>query len=301
MIKTKSLIVILGPTGVGKTRTAIEVARKLKTEIISCDSRQIYREIRIGTAVPTDSELAEVKHHLIQSRSIYEYYNASMFEFEALDLLDKLYRKQKNVLMVGGSGLYINAVCYGIDDLPTIDPALRKELAEKYENEGIESIRKQLKLLDPEYYSMVDLKNHKRILKAIEVTIMTGKPYSSFLKHQKKERPFNIIKIGLSMERDELYKSINERVDKMIENGLLKEAKKYYKDRNLNSLNTVGYKELFDHLAGKITLENAIELIKRNTKNYARKQITWFRKDREIKWFNPDEINKIINFITLKQ
>ena len=180
---TKNLIVILGPTGVGKTRMAIEVAKRLKTEIISCDSRQIYRELRIGTAVPTKNELAEVKHHFIQSRSMYEYYNASMFEFEALDLLDKLFRKHKNVLMVGGSGLYINAVCYGIDDLPTVDHGLRKELAEKHKNEGIESIRKLLKLLDPEYYSTVDLKNHKRILKAIEVTIMTGKPYSSFLKH----------------------------------------------------------------------------------------------------------------------
>ncbi|UCH15190.1 MAG: tRNA (adenosine(37)-N6)-dimethylallyltransferase MiaA [Bacteroidales bacterium] len=300
-MKYKKLIVILGPTGVGKTKTAIKIAKKLKTEIISCDSRQIYRELRIGTAVPTDNELAEVKHHFIQSKSIYEYYNASMFEFEALDLLDELFKKYKRVVMVGGSGLYINAVCYGIDDLPTIDPDLRKELAEKYKNEGIESIRKQLKFLDPKYYAIVDLKNHKRILKALEVSIMTGKPYSSFLLHQIKERSFNAIKIGLSMERDKLYKRIYERVDSMIASGLLKEAKQYYKDRNLNSLNTVGYKELFNHLDGKITLENAIELIKRNTKNYARKQLTWFRKDREIKWFNPGETNKIINFIKLKK
>ena len=293
----KYLIVILGPTGVGKTRVAIKVAKKLKTEIISCDSRQIYRELRIGTAVPSDSELAEVKHHFIQSKSIYEYYNASMFEFEATDLLDKLFRNFKRVVMVGGSGLYINAVCYGIDELPTIDPGLRKELAEKYKNEGIESIRKQLKFLDPEYYSVVDLKNHKRILKALEVSIMTGRPYSSFLLHQIKERSFNIMKIGLSMERCELYKYINERVDRMIADGLLNEAKQYYKDRNLNSLNTVGYKELFDYLDNKITFENAIELIKKNTRNYARKQLTWFRKDRNIKWFNNDETDNIIEFI----
>ncbi len=293
----KYLIVILGPTGVGKTRVAIEVAKKFKTEVISCDSRQIYRELRIGTAVPSDNELAEVKHHFIQSKSIYDYYNASMFEFEALDLLDKLFRNYKRVVMVGGSGLYINAVCYGIDELPTIDPGLRKELAEKYKKEGIESIRKQLKLLDPEYYSVVDLKNHKRILKALEVSIMTGKPYSSFLLHQIKERLFNIIKIGLSMARDELYKRISERVDRMIADGLLDEAKQYYKDRNLNSLNTVGYKELFDYLDNRITFENAIELIKKNTRNYARKQITWFRKDRNIKWFNHDETDNIIDFI----
>jgi tRNA dimethylallyltransferase len=295
----KYLIVILGPTGVGKTRVAIEVAKKLKTEIISCDSRQIYRELRIGTAVPTDNELAEVKHHFIRSKSIHEYYNASMFEFEAMDLLDELFKKYTKVVMVGGSGLYINAVCYGIDELPTIDPGLRKELAEKYKNEGIESIRKQLKFLDPEYYSVVDLKNHKRILKALEVTIMTGKPYSSFLLHQIKERFFKILKIGLSMERDELYKRINERVDRMIANGLLQEAEKHYEDRNLNSLNTVGYKELFEYLDNKITFENAIELIKKNTKNYARKQLTWFRKEKDIKWFNHDETDKIIEFITV--
>jgi tRNA dimethylallyltransferase len=293
----KYLIVILGPTGVGKTRVAIEVAKKLRTEIISCDSRQIYRELRIGTAVPTENELAEVKHHFIQCKSIYEYYNASIFEFEALDLLEELFRQYKWVVMAGGSGLYINAVCYGIDDLPAIDPGLRKELAEKYKNEGIESIRKQLKFLDPEYYSVVDLKNHKRILKALEVSIMTGKPYSSFLLHQIKERSFKILKIGLSMERDELYKNINDRVDRMIASGLLQEAKHYYKDKNLNSLNTVGYKELFDYLNNKITFETAVELIKRNTKNYARKQLSWFRKDRDIKWFNYNETNKIIDFI----
>jgi len=297
-MNNKHLIVILGPTGVGKTRVSIEIAKKLKTEIISCDSRQIYRELKIGTAVPSEKELAEAKHHFIQNKSIYDYYNASMFEFEVLDLLENLFRKYRYVLMVGGSGLYINAVCYGIDDLPAVDQSLRKELAEKYETESIESIRKQLKLLDPEYYSKVDLRNHKRILKAIEVSLMTGRPYSSFLKNRKKERPFNILKIGLSVEREELYERINNRVDSMIENGLANEARQYYKDRLLNSLNTVGYKELFDYFDNKITLKKAVELIKRNTRNYARKQLTWFKKEKDISWFSPDETNKIIDFIT---
>jgi len=296
----KYLIVILGPTAVGKTRTAIEVARSINTEIISCDSRQIYRELKIGTAVPSESELAEVKHHFIQNKSIYDYYNASMFEFEVMDLLDTLYGKYKHVLMVGGSGLYINAVCYGIDDLPAVDPGLRKELLEKYETEGIESIRKQLKFLDPGYYAKVDLKNHKRILKAIEVCLMTGRPYSSFLKNSKKERPFKILKVGLSVNREELYERINNRVDRMIENGLQKEARQYYKDRHLNALNTVGFKELFDYFDNRITLEEAVRLIKRNTRNYARKQLTWFKKQKDITWFSPDEISKITDFITLK-
>jgi tRNA dimethylallyltransferase len=293
----KYLIVILGPTAVGKTRTAIEVARNLKTEIISCDSRQIYNELKIGTAVPSESELAEVKHHFIQNKSIYDYYNASMFEFEVMDLLDTLYGKYKYVLMVGGSGLYINAVCYGIDDLPAVDPGLRKELLEKYKTEGIESIRKQLKLLDPSYYAKVDLKNHKRILKALEVSLMTGRPYSSFLKNSKKERPFKILKVGLSVNREELYERIDKRVDRMIENGLQDEARQYYKDRNLNALNTVGYKELFDYLDNKITFEEAVRLIKRNTRNYARKQLTWFKKQKDITWFSPDETGKIIDYI----
>jgi tRNA dimethylallyltransferase len=297
-MKNRYLIVILGPTGVGKTKVSIELAKKLNIEIISADSRQIYKELSIGTAIPSENELGEVKHHFIQCKSIYDYYNASMFEFEALELLDRLFRRYDHVLMVGGSGLYINAVCDGIDDLPSADPELRKYLLEKYEKEGIESIRKQLKLLDPEYYSTVDLKNHKRILKAIEVSLTTGKSYSSFLKHRKKERPFNTIKIGLTIERDELYKRINNRIDRMIEDGLPDEAAKYYKDRHLNSLNTVGYKELFDYFDNKITLEQAIELIKRNSRNYARKQLTWFRKDKDIKWFSPECTEQIIEFIT---
>ena len=298
-MENKYLIVILGPTGVGKTKVAVEVAKKLNTEIISCDSRQIYKELKIGTAVPSEKELAEIKHHFIQTKSIHDYYNASMFEFEVLELLDKLFIKCDHVLMAGGSGLYINTVCDGIDDLPAVDPDLRKELIEKYDNEGIEGLRKQLKLLDPEYYAIVDLKNHKRILKAIEVSLATGKPYSSFLKHRKKERPFSILKIGLSIEREELYSRINKRVDKMVEEGLLDEAKKYHKDKHLNSLNTVGYKELFDYLDNNTTLDKAIELIKRNSRNYARKQLTWFRKDKDIKWFNPEDIGQIIVFISM--
>ncbi len=297
-MKNKHLIVILGPTNVGKTRVSIELAKSLNTEIISSDSRQIYKELRIGTAVPSESELEEVKHHFIQCKSIYDYYNASIFEFEVLELLNQLFQKYNYVLMTGGSGLYIDAVCDGIDDLPPVEPELRKELIAKFKNEGVESIRKQLKLLDPEYYSTVDLKNHKRILKAIEVSLTTGKPYSSFLKHQRKERPFNIVKIGLSMERDELYRHINERIDTMMEHGFLDEAKKYQKDKHLNSLNTVGYKELFDYLDNKITLDKAVELIKRNSRNYARKQLTWFRKGKDIRWFNPEDVDQIIEYIT---
>jgi tRNA dimethylallyltransferase len=296
-MNNKYLIVILGPTAAGKTKTAIEVARKLDTEIISCDSRQIYRELKIGTAVPSDSELAEVKHHFIQNKSIYDYYNASMFEFEVIDLLDILFGRYKYVIMVGGSGLYINAVCYGIDDLPDVDPGLRKELLENYENEGIESIRQQLKLLDPTYYAKVDLKNYKRILKAIEVSLMTGRPYSSFLKNSKKERPFKILKIGLAINREELCERIDKRVERMIEDGLPDEARQYYKDRHLNALNTVGYNELFDYFDRKITFEEAVRLIKRNTRNYARKQLTWFKKQKDITWFSPDETGRIIDFI----
>lgn len=291
---------ILGPTGVGKTIAGIEVAKKLNTEIISCDSRQIYKELKIGTAVPSDNELAEVKHNFIQTRSIHDYYNASMFEHEVLVLLDKLFVKYEHVLMIGGSGLYINAVCNGIDDLPTVDPDLRNELIKKYENEGIESIRKQLKLLDPEYYEVVDLKNHKRILKALEVAIITGKTYSSFLKHKKKKRSFNVLKIGLSIDREDLYKNINDRVDKMMSNGLLEEAKNLYKYRHLYSLNTVGYKELFDYMDKKITINEAVDLIKRNSRNYARKQLTWLRKEKDIKWFNPGDLNQIIDFLSIK-
>lgn len=295
-----TLIVILGPTGIGKTDLSIEIAQEFNTEIISSDSRQVYKELKIGTAVPTNEQLGKVKHHFIGNKSIYDYYNASMFEFEVLDTLKELFRKSNQVIMTGGSGMYINAVCDGIDELPTIDLKLRNDLTKKHEEEGVESLRLQLKMLDPISYEKIDLKNPKRILKALEVTIQTGKPYSSFLTELKKERDFNILKIGLQREREELYERINIRVDQMVKEGLIEEAKIYYKDRQLNSLNTVGYKELFECFEGKITQEKAIELIKRNSRHYAKRQISWFSRDKEIVWFHPEKKENMIEFIKSK-
>ncbi len=296
----QTLIVILGPTGISKTDLSIDIARALGTEIISSDSRQIYKELKLGTAVPSDDQLQKVKHHFIGHKSIYDYYNASMFEFEVLDLLDELYKKYNQVIMTGGSGMYIHAVCDGIDELPTIDNQLRDDLIQKYNKEGIESLRIQLKMLDPESYQNIDLKNPKRILKALEVTIQTGKPYSSFLTRPKKERPFHILKIGLQRERDELYHRINVRVDQMVQDGLVEEAQYFFKDRHLNSLNTVGYKELFEHFEGKISLTKAIELIKRNSRHYAKRQMSWFNRDQEIHWFHPEKKMDMMDFIKSK-
>lgn len=293
----KSLVVIVGPTGIGKTDLSIEIAQALNTEIISSDSRQIYKELKIGTAVPSDQQLNQVQHHFIGNKSIYDYYNASMFECEVIDTLNQLHKKYDQVVMTGGSGMYINAVCNGIDDLPTIDQKLRDDLIKKYEEEGIESLRIQLKLLDPVWYEKVDLRNSKRILKALEVSIQTGKPYSSFLSSTKKKREFNIIKIGLERDRAELYERINLRVDQMVEEGLIEEARRFYPDRKLNSLNTVGYKELFEHFDGNITLEKAIELIKRNSRHYAKRQISWFARDNDWTWFHPNDKDKILKYI----
>jgi tRNA dimethylallyltransferase len=291
------LVVVLGPTGIGKTGLGIEIASKLQTEIISSDSRQLYKELSIGTAVPSKEQLGKVKHHFIQNQSVYDYYNASMFETEVNELLALLFLSRKSVVMVGGSGFYIDAVCNGIDDIPSVNPELREKLLELYKTEGIESLRGQLKLLDPDYYAVADLRNYKRILKALEVSLMAGKPYSSLLTRQKKPRDFKIIKIGLNRDRDELHQIINQRVDKMIAEGLIEEARLFLKDKHLNSLNTVGYKELFDYFDDKTTLEVAIELIKRNTRRYARRQLTYFNRDKEIKWFHPDEKKMIEEYI----
>lgn len=293
----KSLIVIVGPTGIGKTDLSIDIAKHYHTEIISSDSRQVYKELKIGTAVPSDDQLKQVKHHFIGNVSIYDYYNASMFEFQVIDTLKNLYNKFDQVVMTGGSGMYINAVCDGIDDLPDIDLKLRNDLVQKYEEEGIESLRMQLKMLDPVSYEKVDLKNPKRMLKVVEVSLQTGKPYSSFLSKTKKERDFNIVKIGLERDRAELYERINLRVDQMVKEGLVDEARAYYKDRKLNSLNTVGYKELFEYFDGTISLEKAIELVKRDSRHYAKKQISWFGRDKDITWFHPEKESEIIEFI----
>lgn len=292
-----TLIVLLGPTGIGKTDISINIAKYFNTEIISCDSRQFYKEMIIGTAVPSDKQLKEVKHHFIQHLSIDQYYSASLYEADTVKLLGKLFRKNSIVIMTGGSGLYIDAVCGTIDAIPDVDPDIRKKYQKKFEEQGIESIRTDLLLFDPDHYSRIDLRNPKRILRALEICETTGKPYSSFLKKEGKKRDFNIIKAGLQTDRESLYSLINSRVDKMIASGLVEEARHLHPRKHLNALNTVGYKELFDCFDNKITLEKAIELIKRNSRRYAKRQITWWARDNDITWFPPGELTQIKSFI----
>lgn len=280
----KKLIIILGPTGVGKTERSLQLAESLHTEIISCDSRQMYREMKIGTAAPTEKELQRVPHHFIGNLSIHDYYSCGKFELEALAKCEELFQRHDTVLMVGGSMLYIDAICKGIDDIPKIDEELRRELDLRLANEGVDALRNELKMLDPVYYRQVDPLNHKRIKHALEVCIQTGKPFSSFHTDTKKERPFDIEKIGFTRPREELYERINLRVDKMFEAGLLEEAKALYPYKGLNSLNTVGYKELFEYFDGNWTLEYAKQMIQQNSRHYAKKQITWFKRDEEIQW-----------------
>lgn len=294
---SKTLIVLLGPTGVGKTDLSIRLAQHFNTEITSSDSRQVYREMSIGTAVPEPEQLAQVKHHFIHSHSIHDYFSSYECEKETLALLEKLFTTRDQVLMVGGSMMYIDAVCKGIDDIPTIDPLLRKELLERYNREGIESIRLELKRLDPDFYNIVDLKNAKRVLHGLEVCLMSGKPYSSLRTNSAKKRDFKIIKIGLNRDRAQLYDRINKRVDQMVDEGLIEEARELFQYRHLNSLNTVGYKELFQHFEGTITEQDAIELIKRNSRRYAKRQLSWFRRDADIKWYHPEQEKEIIQFL----
>jgi tRNA dimethylallyltransferase len=293
----KTLVVIAGPTGIGKTSVGIKIAQHYHTEIVSSDSRQIFKELQIGTAVPNGQELLAVKHHFIHSHSITENYNASRFETEALKLLNNLFSKHDIVVLVGGSMLYIDAICKGIDIMPDVDPEIRMSLKEQFEKDGLEGLRYQLKKMDPDYYSMVDLKNPNRIIHALEICLMTGKSYSSFRTNPNKTRPFSIIKIGLNCERELLHARINKRVDLMVRDGLEEEARSVYPQEHLNSLNTVGYREWFSHFNGEISKEKAIELIKRNSRRYARKQITWFRKDPATNWFSPNQTNEIITFI----
>jgi tRNA dimethylallyltransferase len=280
----KTLIVVCGPTAVGKTEFAIKLAKELSTEIISADSRQLYRETPIGTAQPSVAELAEVKHHFIANRSVEEDYNAGMFERDALELLAALFKKHDAVICCGGTGLYIKALCEGLDDMPKADEALRNELNKRFEVDGLESLQAELKQLDPAHFEKMDTQNPQRVIRALEVCISTGKPFSSFHVSVKKNRPFAIKKVGLELPREELYARINKRVDVMLENGWLDEAKSVYEKRHFNALNTVGYKELFAHLSGEIILEEAIEKIKINTRRFAKRQMTWFKKDEEIDW-----------------
>ncbi|HOO99815.1 MAG TPA: tRNA (adenosine(37)-N6)-dimethylallyltransferase MiaA [Bacteroidales bacterium] len=301
------LIVLLGPTGVGKTDLSIRIALNLGCEIISADSRQFYREMKIGTAVPSDKQLKQVRHHFVRFLHVTKYYSSSLFERDVLLLLPQLYEKNNQVIMTGGSAMYIDAVCNGIDEIPDVDLSIREKYITKYRTEGIESLRLALKIMDPAHYHRVDLKNPMRLIRALEICETTGRPYSSFLKKTKTEqgdnsgkgvqRDFKIIKIGLERQRDELYKRINMRVDQMISDGLEKEAAGLQHLKDLTALNTVGYKEFFDYFDGKITREKAVELIKRNTRRFAKRQLTWWAKDKEIRWFRADRKDEIMEYI----
>ena len=292
------LFVLLGPTAVGKTALSLKVAKLLGSPIINCDSRQIYKDMSIGTAAPTKEQLKEVRHYFVKILELQEYYSAAQYETDVLQLINKLQHSHNNLLLSGGSMMYIDAVCNGIDDIPNVDAEIREKLKERFQTEGLEPLRCELRLLDPEYYNIVDLKNPKRIIHALEICYTSGKPYSSFRVNKKKERPFQIIKIGLKRDRNDLFDRINKRVDMMIEEGLLEEAKKLYPHRHLNALNTVGYKEIFNHLDGTCDLDFAVEKIKKNTRDYAKKQMTWFAHDNSIHWFTPDNEKEIINFVT---
>lgn len=283
--QSKILYVVCGPTAVGKTDFSIELAEKLGTEIISADSRQLYREIPIGTAQPDHEQLARVTHHFIATRSIEEDYNAGMFERDALTLLENLFLKHDSAVCCGGTGLYIKALCEGLDALPKADKAVRVQLTEKLNSEGLESLQRQLKELDPIHFQRMDRQNPQRVVRALEVCLSTGKPFSSFHGSEKEERPFVIQKIGLELPRGELYERINKRVDLMMETGWLDEARSVFEKRHLNALNTVGYKELFAHLEGQLSLQEAVEKIKTNTRRFAKRQMTWFTKDKQIQWY----------------
>ena len=295
------LVVLAGPTAVGKTACGIELASHYNAEIISADSRQIYRETTIGTAVPSPGELARVKHHFVQEVSLKDPYHASRFEEEVLERLKAIFTANDLVFMVGGSGLYIDAVCHGIDLLPSADPVLRSELLDQFEKEGLAPLTARLKEVDPVSYKRVDLKNHMRVLKALEVSLQTGKPYSSFLTKSRKERPFRIIRAALDMNREDLYGRINKRTDRMMEAGLLDEVREVLPFRGLTAMKTVGYRELFRYMDGEVSLDEAIDLIKRNTRKFARKQITWFRKEDRYSWFHPDDPGAIIRWIQKQQ
>ncbi len=295
-----SLVVLLGPTGVGKTELSLRIAEHLGSPIISSDSRQLYKDLPIGTAAPTTEQLARVRHYMVGTLSLEDYYSASQFEEDSITLLASLHKETPAVVMTGGSMMYIDAVCNGIDDIPTVTPEVRSAVGEKFRREGLDAILRELKEADPVHYCEVDRMNHKRVVHAVEICRMTGRPYSSFRTNSRKTRPFGIIKIGLTRDREELYTRINSRVDSMMASGLLDEARRVYPFRHLNSLNTVGYKELFRYLDGEWTLDLAVEKIKRNTRVYARKQMSWFRRDEEIHWFHPDREEEIMDFIDRK-
>lgn len=283
----KYLILVVGPTAVGKTSFAIALAEHYKTEIISADSRQFYKEMSIGTAVPSKKQLQQVPHHFIQHLSILDPYSVGTFEKEALKRMELLFKKRNEVLMVGGSGLYIEAVVRGLDKFPEISPEVRMKVRSLYQQHGVSALQQQVKERDPEYYRRVDVNNPQRLSRALEVCLEGNMPYSSYLKKSPKSRPFKSITIGLHMERERLYERINKRVDQMIQEGLLEEAEKLFQYRHLNALQTVGYKELFNYMDGQYSLETAIDEIKKNTRRFAKRQLTWFRKQDDILWVDP--------------
>ena len=299
---SKFLITIVGPTAIGKTSLAIKLARNYKTEIISADSRQFYKELNIGTAKPSNDELSSIKHHLINNISVNDKYDISQFESDARKIIDKLFKTKDYVILVGGSGLYIDTVLYGIDKIPNVKESLRKELNMEFQNNGLKNLLAQLKKIDPNSYKNIDLNNHRRIIRALEVSISSKKPYSSFLTDSVKESNYNEIIIGLNCDRDKLHSLINKRVDKMIQCGLIEEVKKLVKFKNLNALNTIGYKEIFDYLDNKISLEQSIEKIKTNSRRYAKRQLTYFNSNKTINWFDSQyEITNIIKLIESKR
>ncbi|RZK66395.1 MAG: tRNA (adenosine(37)-N6)-dimethylallyltransferase MiaA [Pedobacter sp.] len=297
MPNKKTLISIVGPTAIGKTALAIQVAQHFNTEIISADSRQFFREMEIGTAKPSPDELAAAKHHFINSHSINQLFSTGDFEVEGLQKLAEIFDQHHTAIMVGGSGLYVNALINGLDEMPEIDLSIREKLNKQFEIEGLSSIQEQLSILDPEYFAKVDQNNPQRMIRGLEVYLSTGKKLSSMLSATKKVRPFNMIKIGLNTDRAFLYDRINQRVDQMIANGLVEEVKSLRSFRKYNALNTVGYSEIFDYLDGKIALEDAINAIKQNTRRFAKRQLTWFRRDEEIKWFEPNDTENVIGYI----
>lgn len=294
----KKLIVITGPTAVGKTELCLDIAKLLHIPIINADSRQMFQELKIGTAMPTEEQQREVRHYFVGNLHIGDYYSASMYEQEVTQLLGQLFQGSDYALLSGGSMMYIDAVCNGIDDIPTVDDKTREMMKRRLAEEGLEALCEDLHRLDPEHYAIVDRKNPRRVVHALEICYMTGRTYTSFRTRQVKQRPFQIIKIGLNRPREELYERINARVDQMMAEGLLDEAYSMYPMRNENALNTVGYKELFDFMDGRLPLAEAIERIKGNTRRYARKQLTWFKKDETMRWFSPDDTATIKKHIT---
>lgn len=286
-----TLLVILGPTGVGKTELSLQMAEFFGCPILSSDSRQIFKEMKIGTAMPTPRQLARVKHYFIATHSIFDTYSAGQYEADALQLMETLFRQHDTLMLVGGSMLYIDAVCKGLDDIPNVPADIREKVKTGYEQNGLEWLQQNLQRLDPVHYAKVDTQNHKRMLHALEVCISAGKPYSSFCTGKTKERPFKIVKIGLNRPRPELYERINKRVDEMMQEGLLAEAQELYPYRHLNPLNTVGYKELFNYMDGTWSLDFAINMVKQDSRHYAKRQLTWFNADKSIHWFHPDEFS----------